>query len=246
MPRRILTLGLIAASGLLQAQATAEFEVATIKPAPLQAIGRTSTGMSSNTDTGSLVYSNVNLKEVIGKAYNVQQYQIEAPGWMETERFDIEAKYPAQSAPDQVPLMLQALLRVRFQLMIHRETKELPVYALTVAKSGPKVKTAEADGGISSNSNRETWNVAAKITMRRFAEFLTGPAGRPVVDHSDLKGSYDIALAWSTDNAPAKNTAAGPSLFTALQEQLGLKLESTKGPVEIVVVDHMDRQPSEN
>jgi uncharacterized protein (TIGR03435 family) len=90
-----------------------------------------------------LHYSNVNLKEVIGKAYKVQQYQIRGPSWIETERFDIVAKFPTDPAEDQVPLMLQALLADRFKLALHRESKELPVYALTIAKNGLKIKTVE-------------------------------------------------------------------------------------------------------
>jgi uncharacterized protein (TIGR03435 family) len=248
MLRAILLLGLaFLASRTLYGHAAPEFEVATVKPAPPQAEGYTSTQMSSDTATGSLNYSNVNLKEVMGIAYKVQQYQINGPSWMETERFDIAAKFPAKTAPDQVPLMLQTLLADRFKLTLHRESKELPVYALTVAKNGPKVKTAETETGITSDSNRTRWHVVAKVSMRRFAEFLTGQAGRPVVDKTSLTGTYELTLDWAGDGAATSDDgAAGPSIFTALQEQLGLKLESAKGPVEILVIDHVDKAPTEN
>ncbi|MCU1334898.1 MAG: hypothetical protein JWO19_479 [Bryobacterales bacterium] len=245
----ILTASLaVLASAHLCGQASPEFEVATIKPAPPQSEGRTQTQMSSYADSGKLTYSNVNLKEVIGKAYQVQRYQINGPDWLETERFDIIAKFPPHSAAEQVPLMLQALLADRFKLTVHRETKELPVYALTVAKNGPKFKTTEETAtGITSNSNRTQWHVVATVSMERFAEFLTSEAGRPVLDKTGLSGSYKMTLDWAPDNAPAGNDAATlPSLFTALQEQLGLKLESTKGSIETLVVDHADRTPSEN
>ncbi len=143
--------------------------------------------------------------------------------------------------------MLQALLAERFKLTLHRETKELPMYVLVVAKNGPKFKTTESETGISSNSSRTHWHVTAKGTMRRFAEFLSEEAGRPVVDQTGLSGSYELTLDWTPDDAPAANdSAAGPSLFTALQEQLGLKLDATKGPVEILVIDRANRTPTEN
>jgi uncharacterized protein (TIGR03435 family) len=248
MLRTILTASLaVLASAHLCGQASHEFEVATIKPAPPQSEGWTQTQMSSDADSGKLTYSNVNLKEVIGKAYQVQRYQINGPDWLETERFDVVAKFPPHSAAEQVPLMLQALLADRFKLTVHRETKELPVYALTVAKNGPKFNTAETATGITSNSNRTQWHVVATVSMEGFAEFLTSEAGRPVLDKTGLRGSYKMTLDWARDNAPAGNDAATlPSLFTALQEQLGLKLESTKGSVEMLVVDHADRTPSEN
>jgi len=96
--------------GHLYGQAPQEFEVATIKPAPPQSEGRISTRVSSDLDTGKLTYSNVNLKEVIGKAYKVQQYQINGPDWIETDRFDVVARFPPHSAAEQIPLMLQSLL----------------------------------------------------------------------------------------------------------------------------------------
>jgi uncharacterized protein (TIGR03435 family) len=235
------------AVGHLLGQASPEFEVATIKPAPLQSEGRISTQISSDTDKGQLTYSNVNLKEVIGKAYKVQQYQINGPDWFETERFDVVARFPPHSAAEQVPLMLQSLLADRFNLHVYREITELPVYVLTVLKNGPKVKSAESASGIRSNSNRTQRHVIAKVSMQSFAEFLTTEAGRPVLDETGLVGPYAMTLDWASDSASAGNEAVAlPSLFTALQEQLGLKLGSAKGPVEMLVVDHVDRMPTEN
>jgi uncharacterized protein (TIGR03435 family) len=229
-----------------QPQAAPTFEVATIKPAPAQSPRWTQTQMSSDTETGKLIYSNVNLKEVIGQAFKVQQYQISGPSWIETERFDIVAKFPPRSARDQVLLMLQGLLADRFKLTLHRETKELPVYALVVGKNGPKLTTTETETGITSNSNRTSWHVVAKISMRLLAEFLTNQVGRPVVDQTGLTGPYEITLDWAVDNPTSNEAAPGPSIFTALQEQLGLKLDSTKGPVETIVVDHSEKTPPEN
>jgi uncharacterized protein (TIGR03435 family) len=227
------------------AQTPAAFDIATIKPAPPQSEGRTSTRMSSDTDTGKLNYTNVNLKEVIGKAYKVQQYQIAGPDWIETERFDIVARFPPHSTGDQVPLMLQALLEDRFKLALHRETKELPTYALVVAKNGPKFKTTESEG-LTINSNRTHWHVEAKASMHRLAEILSEEVGRPVLDQTGLSGSYEMTLDWAPDDAPANDATAGPSIFTALQEQLGLRLDSAKGPVEMLVIDRAERTSSEN
>jgi uncharacterized protein (TIGR03435 family) len=244
--RQLLTL-LAGTTLVAAAQTPVDFEVATIKPAPPQSEGHTSTRMSSDTDTGKLNYANVNLKEVIGMAYKVQQYQITGPDWINTERFDIVAKFAPHSAADQLAVMLQTLLADRFKLTLHRETKELPMYTLVVAKNGPKFKSIESESGISYNSSRTHWHVTAKVTMHRFAEFLSDEAGRPVVDETGLSGSYEMTLDWAPDDAPAPNdSAAGPSLFTALQEQLGLKLDPTKGPVETLVIDRAERTPTEN
>src|SRR5580658_2553139 len=180
---RIPTAGLVVfAAVCLYGQAPYEFEVATIKPAPPQPDGRAQTRMSSDADTGKLTYSNVNLKAVIGKAWKVQQYQINGPDWLATDRFDIVAKFPPHSAEEQIPLMLQTLLADRFKLTLHRETKELPVYALTIARNGPKFKPAETATGITGNSTRAERHVVARVSMESFSDFLGGAAGRPVLD----------------------------------------------------------------
>jgi uncharacterized protein (TIGR03435 family) len=239
--------GILLFAGLAFAQAPPQFDVATIKPAAPQTDGRTHTRTSTDTDTGKLNYTNVSLRDVMGQAYKVQRYQISGPGWIDTERFDIVAQFPPHSSADRVPQMLQALLADRFKLTTHRETRELPIYALLAAKGGPKFKAAETSTGVTSDSNRTRWHVVAKVTMPRFAEFLTDEAGRPVVDKTNLNGAYDLTLDWAVDNSViANDAAAGPSLFTALQEQLGLKLESSKGPVETIVVDHAERTPTDN
>ncbi len=220
-----------------------EFEVAAIKPAAPQEIGRTSTRMSSDTDTGSLVYANVNLKQILARAWNVQQYQITGPDFLEDARFDVTASFPPRSTSEQLSTMLQKLLADRFGVQLHRETRELPAFGLVVAKGGPKFKQAESDGGISTNSGRGRWHMTAKITMRRLAELLTEQAGRPVLDQTGLAGSYDLTLEWSTTDTAA---ADSPSLFTALQDQLGLKLEAIRAPVESIVIDRAERTATEN
>ncbi len=144
--------------------------------------------------------------------------------------------------------MLQALLADRFQLKLHRDSRILPVYALELAKGGPKIKASEAPG-MSSRSSHGHVTVTG-ISMHEWATYLTRRTGRPVVDLTGLDGLYDFSLDWTPSEAEASleppdpdhprstDMAEGPSLFTAMQEQLGLKLESKKLPVEILVVDH--------
>lgn len=232
----------MASAGCLHAQPA--FEVASIKPSAPQAPGRADSRMSTN--TGSLNYTSVTLKDVIGQAYKVPESQITGPEWLATERFDISAKIPAGER-DQVPQMLQTLLSTRFKMSVHHDTKELPVFDLTIANNGPKLKKIESASGITSNSNRTRWHLDAKVTMPALAEFLAERVGRPVLDRTGLSGPFEITLDWAIDDAPAADGVdPGPSLFTALQEQLGLKLDSTKGPVETIVVDRADRVSAEN
>ena len=203
--------------------------------------------MSVDSSAGQLRYSNVTLKDLLRQAYAVQSYQITGPAWLEMERFDVVAKFPPGSAGEQVPLMLQTLLAERFHVSIHRETKDLPAYALTVANGGAKLKPVGSSGNISSNSNRTGVHLTAKTSMRGLTDYLSQRMDRPVLDQTGLTGGFEFTLDWAVDDAAtATDAAAGPSIFTAVQEQLGLKLNSTKGPVETIVVDRADRVPTEN
>jgi len=232
---------------LAQRPAPFEFEVAAIKPAAPQAPGRTSSRISVDTSIGQLTYTNLTLKDVLRQAYKVQSHQITGPAWLETERFDFVARFPPGSDGDQIPLMLQALLADRFHMAVHRETKDLPAFVLTVANGGPKLKPAgSSDNNISSNSNQTGVHLGAKTSMRGLAEYLSQRMDRPVLDQTGLSGGFEFTLDWVADDAAATNATAGPSIFTAVQEQLGLKLNSTKGPVEVIVVDRADRVPTEN
>jgi uncharacterized protein (TIGR03435 family) len=227
-----------------------EFEVASIKLAgPQPNDGRLHTRISvwspKGAEPGKLDYYNISLAETIGQAYRVQQNQIESADTLLPDRFDINAIIPAGTAADQIPAMLQTLLRDRFKLALHRETRQLPVYALTTAKNGSKLKPAESASGITSDTNRTGWHVSAKTTMPQFAEFLARKLDRIVVDETSLSGAFEIVLDAAPYSLDGSQDAAGPSIFTALQEQLGLKLEARKAPVEILIVDHAER-PSEN
>lgn len=226
-------------------------------------------GSHSDFNHGRFSATNIQLKTLFQyDAYGIPGPQIVGgPDWLTSERFDIEAKVDDQSIAQIEKLsheerlamerqMMQQLLADRFKLAVHWDTKEVPVYALILARGGPKfAATKESDGqsGTSSGNGRLT---ATDVTMARFAETLTQilsrDLGRIVVDQTGLDGKYDLKLNWSPDNetdaygnAPSNASPPGPSIFTALQEQLGLKLESTKGPVKTLVIDHIEH-PSEN
>ena len=251
---------------------TPTYEVVSVKPNKL---GSNSVRISSS--SGRYMATNVSLKMLLQSAYDLKmQDQVSGSlGALDDARFDIEAKMddetveaqkklPAKEASEQRQRMMQGLLADRFQLKLHHETKELPMYALVVAKGGSKLKQADpndtyANGikgpdGVSRGgmmmSGRGTIDAQA-VEIESLARQVGGTVHRIVEDRTGLKGKYDIALKWTPDDmrsaASADNGAAdtGPTIYTALQEQLGLKLESIKGPVDTVVVDHVE-MPSEN
>jgi uncharacterized protein (TIGR03435 family) len=188
------------------------------------------------------------------------------PDWMGSRNFDILARAPAGATKDQVPQMWQSLLADRFQLAVHREPKTVAHYSLTVAKGGPKFTESveqpvppQGDTGGSKvdkdgfpELNRPGMIGAAdgrislyrpNATMDLLARLLAGQLGSPVTDETGLKGSYDIRLHWVRETAPEN---MGPRLAEAVPQQLGLRLEWKKGPVEFLVVDHIEKMPSGN
>jgi len=238
---------LVAIGGLAQQPARASagpaFDVASVKPSP-ESRGPVA---PMQVDSGRVVYNNMSPKILIQIAYKAADWEIAGgPGWLESDRYDVAATLPSGSSGDQIPAMLQALLAERFHLVVRREARELPVLGLTVAKGGPKLKPGDTGeqwtggavkGGIF-NGRLELHN----IDMAGLAEALAGRTGHPVVDMTHLTGAFDVSLKWTPDNAPPGDAKAdGPSLYTALGEQLGLRLESTKAPVGVIVVDHMEK-----
>lgn len=242
----------------------AVFEVVSIKPSD-PANQRREYFM---TPGGGFSGRGLTLRILIARTYNVLDAQISGgPAWMNSEPYDIQAKALRNASDESVPNDLskltpeqsklfqdqffervRALLADRFQLEFHRETKELPVYALVVAKGGPKMHESTDRPGIQLRRNQ----VDAKAqALGSLTGILSQRLGRPVLDETRLKGNYDFSLYWESDPSPAPPDstvapdASGPSIFTALEEQLGLKLESKKGPVEILVIDNAGK-PSEN
>jgi uncharacterized protein (TIGR03435 family) len=233
------------------------FEVASVKPADPD-----TRGTSIHTANGAFTATGITARNCITMAYDVQTFQLEGgPGWMADQRFNIAAKLPAGSVkgphdPEGMPKTreaLRAMLADRFQLVVHRETKLMPAYVLVAAKGGPKLKETTDDGaGTNINSNSGKMS-AERISMALFARNLAGTLGSPVVDMTGLKGVFNLTLEWTPDDvqsgakprAESSEPSAGPSIFTALQEQLGLKLDRQKAPVEMIVIDRIEK-PTEN
>jgi uncharacterized protein (TIGR03435 family) len=295
----------------LRAQSVAEtlgkpsgpkFEVASIKPA--LALGpaiEAGNFVGIKIDSAQAHFGAFALKQMLMRAYGLQQYQLIGPDWIDTQRFEIVAKIPEGANKDEVPQMLQWLLAERFGLVAHGETRDLPAFALLVGKDGPKMKPAApaepaadpaptdatpgrvstsrgSDGsinGVSAGPFGKTVIKASnaglhmefeRIPMADFARMLFQYLGRPVVDMTGLKGAYQVTVDFSPADiaAATKVTAAhdanqsadgdragvaaepsGASVFATIQK-LGLRLESRKAPIAVLVVDHIDRTPKEN
>jgi uncharacterized protein (TIGR03435 family) len=212
--------------------------------------------------------TNVPVHTLLLQAYGLHEGEsFGEPAWANSEVFDIEAKVAGPDVAafskldsDQLQAMLRQILAERFGLVAHRETRELPVYALSVAKGGPKLKESVIDPSVSANARRgggvrmSMGMIAAhECTIPYFLSMLSRQLGRSIIDRTGLAGNYDFTLRWSPDNGAttSSNDSAGtqadalPSIFSAVQEQLGLKLESTKAPASVLVIDHLER-PSQN
>ena len=227
-----------------QPQSPQSFEVASIRP---NRSGATDSNVDS-TAGGRLTITNENVKALIILAFGVKDYQIsDAPGWLDSERYDIAAKTatPANPGLETEKSLLRALLADRFALQSHKETRESTVYSLQIGKNGSKL-TRHDDG--SGTTARTTCGhmTGKRVTVAVLATMLSLQLEHDVADQTALPGKYDFQLDWTPDTGPCRDEQIDhPSIFTAVQEQLGLKLESAKGPTEILVIDHIDR-PSEN
>ena len=222
------------------------FEVASIKPN----ISGSRGSSTHSAPGGEIIMENVSLKQVVMMAYDVRNFTFSGPDWMDTVRFDIVAKPPSPVNRDEMKVLIRSLLAERFKLVIHRETKTLSAYELLVAKGGLKIKEVEpGPGGASSNTNggKALLN-AQRMTMARFADLLGTRLDRPVVDKTEVPGAFDIKVEWTVDENQSGDgdPSAAPSIFTALQEQVGLRLVAQKLPVEIVVVERVEKLPTEN
>jgi uncharacterized protein (TIGR03435 family) len=276
---------LVAFEARTETSKSPQFEVASIKP--MKSIPQ---GIFFRMQPGGKFSANaVTVKFLLEQAYGVKDSQvIGAPAWLDSERYEIEAKPDHATgaafdklSPDQrreqLMLMLQGLLVDRFKLSLTHQSKDLPVYALLVAKNGPKFQESTykppenspdtprapgvggpAQGGIMMSGRGQLKVTYGDMTM--LADVLSRFAGRPVINKTSLTGKYDFTLKWTPDEGqgpmmpggprpvgdePAPPETSGPSLFTAIQEQLGLKLEPQKAPMDVLVIEHVER-PSEN
>ncbi len=241
----------------MAADASPVFDVATIKLSNPDARGK-----SFQIRGRQLFTNNTSLSDLITFAYGLHARQITSgPDWLEKDKYDVTAKPDGEGQPNekQWKTMLQKLMADRFKLAFHRDKKELSVYALTVGKTGPKLTKSEGDpNGLPGLFFRGLGVLPARnANMGDLAGVMqTAVLDRPVVDQTGLSGRFDFTLTWTPDESqfgglgikvppPTDDAAAPPGLFTAIQEQLGLKLESAKAPVEVLVVDRVEK-PSEN
>jgi uncharacterized protein (TIGR03435 family) len=239
-------------SALAMAQAPdvekkAEFEVAAVRPA------KEDGNHDTSSNKGRFLVHNLTLKRLIARAYDVDVGLISGgPKWVDSDSYDINAKIPGELAQnrEKVPLMLQSLLADRFHLAIHREPTQVPGYLLVAAKSGPKMAHARPDEKNMRLHGNKMHLVAQDVTMEAFAKHLSGnrDVGKLVVDRTGLSGGFDFELDWMPERSgfsPEPSTDDRPSIFTALQGQLGLKLESAKIPVFTIVIDRAEK-PGDN
>lgn len=224
------------------------FEVATIKPADPNdrnngfRIEGHRIYVEATTMTGVLCF-----------AYSVQKSQIvDEPKWFDEQIWNIDGVPDMEGAPNwlQYRRMLQKLLSARLGLEMHHEKRELSVYTLTVAKGGPKLEKSKSDPGALNDSSghgigAQQYMKFTNDSMSDFAQVMQLMGNRPVIDQTNLPGRYDFTLLWTPDVIRATDPNTAPGLFTAVQEQLGLKLEPARAPADVLVIDHAGR-PSEN
>lgn len=217
------------------------FEVASIKPS--LAVSTNSSGLA--TRNGRLTAANVTLKRCIMGAFAVGPNQIVGgPGWLDSDRYNITAKAEQPTDSDaEIMEMVKSLMVERFKLAFHREIRTMQAYVLEASKKGPRLgnfSTAEA----STRSGRGSIDAKA-ITMTRLAEVLSRQMELPVVNDTGLDGAYDVKVEWNPEPGRPTKIDSEPSIFTAIQEQLGLRLTSRKAPVAVFVIDHAEK-PTEN
>lgn len=256
-PAVLLLAAALASYGQRQAQPPA-YEVASIKPnsgTDLRNVFRIEHG-------GALYASGITLKRLMMTAYNVQGFRlIGGPGWVDSDRWDVQAKPGRAVSDQQVRPMLRALLEDRFGLHVHSETRNMPVYELVVDRNGskvPRVKDIDAKPEVRVGAGLIELSNNSSAT---FASQLSYALAQPVIDRTGLSGNFDFAIRWTPEAredggpttaglppgtpAPPASSTDGPSIFTAIREQLGLRLQSSRGSVEVVVIDDV-RMPAAN
>ncbi len=271
MNRPILCASLLASAAWAQSFEVASVRVTTREPGkPLRITFR---GGPGTDDPGRATFENFSMSNLINVAFSTDFNHVSGPDWMMgPAMFSIEAKVPEGTSKEQFGVMMQNLLRERFHLAYHYEKKEATTYDLVVAKNGPKFKEAgpppDAPAGPPPARGRATigpdgfpvlpagrgmamMNNVARMrqdkTMEQLAGMLSAQVGSPVGDATGLTGKYDIGLYWSTRRLAADaGDDPGPTIFDALQEQLGLRLQAKKETIDVLVVDHVDKTPTEN
>ena len=199
-------------------------------------------------ENGRLAVRGFTVKALVQLGWHVRDVQVSGgPQWSGEDGYDITAKGDPSATDDQLRQMVQALLTERFQLVFHREMRELPVYAMVLGKGGTKLHESDVTERPGTNIGAGLIS-AQKIRMSILAQLLSSRLDRPVLDQTGLTARYDFKLEWIPDDGPdtpSPANLAGSSIFTAIQEQLGLRLEVQKGPVEVLVIDRVER-PTDN
>jgi uncharacterized protein (TIGR03435 family) len=249
---------LVALLSLMASAGFGQFDAVSIKPSSPDARGG-----GFNISPGRLNGKNVNLKDLVRFAYDIHDYQLSGGlGWAETEHYEVLATFPAGTTNAQRAEMMQAMLADRFALVVHREPKDVAGYALVVNKNRAKLHPPEdPQHGMMLGRNPATGQRTlhgTSATMSDMASILADLLGKPVEDATALAGKFDFSMEWTPDpvsevalrkgggpEAAPAGDQAGPTIFTALQEQLGLKLETKKIPVSAIVIDHAEK-PSAN
>ncbi|MBZ5676402.1 MAG: TIGR03435 family protein [Acidobacteriia bacterium] len=287
--KTILFGAIFAGSLLAQAPSNLKFEVASVRPAQPMGTDRVDVGV--HVDGAQVRMVSLPMRDYIARAYRMKLYQVTGPEWLTSERFDVIAKLPQGSTPEQIPEMLQSLLEERFQIKVHREKKELPIYALMIGKPPLKIQESAPDpnapiapkgtanvsasgsaAGVSvdlGNGSYYTFNngkfEVKKVTMDMLARQLERYVDRPIVDITDLKGTYDLTFSVTTEDYQAMLIHAAvnagmmlppqvlrlldngsiASLMDGLQ-QLGLKIDARKAPLDVLVIDQLSKTPTDN
>jgi uncharacterized protein (TIGR03435 family) len=253
---RVLTLALTAASLFAQTG----FDAVSIHPADLSATGSSIHGGPGSPDPGFVTMRNIDLFSLVAMAYGLHRYELSAPGWLNSTSIDLSARLPQGIDADQYRRMLQVMLGERFHLAVHHETHEMRVYDLTVDKNGPKIKESTNPSTPSAGVRpppkagpRQGYHGPVMIDsnglfMPVLAALLSRSLEAPVIDATGLTGEYEIHLRGLIGiPAPARDDEnPPPTLFDALPQQLGLRLVPRKAQVDIVVVDRMDKSPTQN
>ena len=287
--KTILLTALSAGVLLAQASQKPQFEVASVRPSQPSGPERVDLGL--HIDGAQVRIVSLPMRDYIARAYRVKLYQITGPDWLTSERFDLSAKLPAGSASEQIPEMLQSLLEERFQIKLHRDKKELPVYALIVGKAPLKIQESAPDtapdaarkgevslaasgsaAGVSvdlGNGSYYTFNNGKfeirKASMDMLARQLERYVDRPIIDLTELKGNYDLTVSVTPEDYQTMLVRAAvnagmllppqalrlldsgsiASLIDGLQ-QLGLKIDARKAPLDMLVIDQLSKTPTEN
>ncbi len=266
-----LLLASLSAVSAFQPPPKPSFEVASIKPSDPHPTNAIFVGMSA--DRAIVHYTNIPLRDCIRAAYRVRDLQIDGPAWLSTARFEITARLPSGATPDEIPEMMQQLLEERFHLTFRRETRDRNVYALIAAKTGPKLEPADekfaAEPGTALGPDgrprpRMMFAVqptgvtltAPSATLAAVSEILSRFTSRPVVDMTGIAGQYRLNLYFAPETLPEGVTAAPPPAGAEASEpapslseafaQYGLRVERRRAPLEMLVITHIEKTPTEN